>query len=102
MDVVVETLIVDEHRVEHIARHNVSLSEVAEVIASDYAFIQGHHGRWLLIGKTSVGRFLTVVVGQRAQENTYGLVTARPASRQERSLYGELALAYGDEEDGEN
>lgn len=43
------------------------------------------------------GRFLTVVVGARTPLNTYGLVTARPASRDERSFYWELAL---DEEDG--
>ena len=29
------------------------------------ACIQAHHERWLVIGKTSQGRFLTVVVGAR-------------------------------------
>lgn len=98
MDVVIETLIVDEHRLAHIARHQVTIEEVQEVIAGDYAFIRGRQDRWLLIGKTKQGRFLTVVVGERAQRHTYGLVTARPSSREERSFYLELALEQDDEE----
>lgn len=83
MDVVVETLIVDEHRVEHISRHNVTTDEVREVVTGDYVFIQGHHGRWLLIGKTKAGRFLTVVVGERAQQQipTAWLPADQPAGR---------------------
>lgn len=98
MDLIVDTLIFDEHRLVHIARHQVTIEEVLEIVSGDYAFIQGHHERWLLIGKTSQGRFLTVVVGARSRSNTYGLVTARPASREERSFYRELALERGGEE----
>lgn len=102
MDLVIKTLIVDEHRLEHIARHQVAIEEVLEVVSGDYAYIQGRHERWLLIGKTSGGRFLTVVVGEREQSNAYGLVTARPASREERNLYSELAMEQGGENDGES
>jgi uncharacterized DUF497 family protein len=90
MLVTVETLIVDEQRVAHIARHDITVDEVREVVSSDYVYIQGRQDRWLLIGKTTQGRFLTVVVGEREQANTYGLVTARPARREERRLYQEL------------
>ncbi len=99
MDLVVETLVVDEHRVDHIARHGVSLDEVVEVVSGDYVYIRGRGDRWLLIGKTEQARFLTVVVGERPGRNTYGLVTARPSSREERSLYRELALEQGGQED---
>jgi uncharacterized DUF497 family protein len=92
MDIRVDTLIVDEHRLQHIARHDVTIAEVREITAGDFVVIQGHHDRFLLIGQTSAGRFLTVVVGARTQPNTYGLVTARPARREERSLYRELSL----------
>lgn len=102
MDLVIDTLVVDEHRLEHIARHQVTIEEVQEIVSGDYAYIQGHHERWLLIGKTSQGRFLTVVVGARTKANTYGLVTARPASRGERSFYRELALEEGGEENGQD
>ncbi len=99
MDLVVEILVVDEHRIEHIARHQVTIEEVREVVSGDYVYIQGHERRWLLIGKTEKGRFLTVVVGERTARNTYGLVTARAASREERSFYREMALEQGGEED---
>ena len=99
MDLVIRTLVVDEHRIEHIARHQVAIEEVLEIVAGDYAYIQGHHERWLLIGRTSRGRFLTVVVGARTQSRAYGLVTARPASREERNFYRELALEQGDDDD---
>ena len=90
MAVIVETLVVDEHRVAHVARHDITVDEVREVVSGDYVYIQGHQDRWLLIGKTDDGRFLTVVVGEREQANTYGLVTARPARREERRLYQAL------------
>ena len=98
MDLTIATLIVDDHRIAHIARHQVTVEEVQEIVSGDYAYIQGRQDRWLLIGKTSQGRFLTVVVGQRAPAHTYGLVTARPASREERSFYAELALQKGEED----
>jgi len=101
MDLIVETLIVDEHRIEHIARHQVTLEEVQEIVSGDYAYIKGREDRWLLIGPTKQGRFLTVVIGERSFPNTYGLVTARPARRDERSFYREMALEGGDK-DGEN
>ncbi len=94
----IDTLIVDEHRPEHIPRHQVTIEEVFEVISNIYVYIQGHHDRWLIIGKTNRGRFLTVVVGAREQEDTYGLVTARPSRREERSFYQEMS--FEDEEYG--
>jgi hypothetical protein len=65
MAVIVETLVVDEHRVAHVARHDITVDEVREVVSGDYVNIQGRQDRWLLIGKTAQGRFLTVVVGER-------------------------------------
>ncbi len=102
MDLLIETLVVNEHRLEHIARHQVAIEEVLDVVSGDYAYIQGHHERWLLIGKTRRRRFLTVVVGARSQPNTYGLVTARPASREERDFYRKLSLEQRGEEDGQD
>ncbi|HEY8745205.1 MAG TPA: hypothetical protein VIU62_19115 [Chloroflexota bacterium] len=90
MALLVETLVVDEHRIAHIARHDITVEEVRDVVSGDFVYIQGRQDRWLLIGQTAQGRFLTVVVGARAQSNTYGLVTARPARREERRLYQEL------------
>jgi uncharacterized DUF497 family protein len=97
-DIVVETLVVDEHRIEHIARHQVTIDEILEIVSADYVYIQGHHERWLLIGETAAGRFLTVVLGVRERPNTYGLITARPARRDERNFYTEFIRQRGGEE----
>ena len=100
MDVVIDELIIEEGRSEHIARHHIMIREIAEVVSGDYVYIKGKLDRWLLVGKTMRQRFLTVVVGKRRRENAYGLVTARPSSRTERSFYKEVASQQGGEHDG--
>lgn len=102
MDITVEELIVEEDRSKHIARHRVKLDEVLEVVSGDYVYIQGKQDRWLLIGKTKKSRFLTIVVGERKGKNVYGLVTARPSSKEERSFYQEFTLIQGGEKSGKN
>ena len=99
MDLVVKVLVVDEHRIAHIARHEVTVDEVKEIVSGDYVWIKARQDRWLLIGETKSGRFLTVVLAERSQQDTYGLVTARPASREERSFYREMSLQIGGEDD---
>lgn len=79
-----------KNRPAHIVKHNVKIEEVLEIVSGDYLFIDGKLGRWLLIGKTKKKRFLTVVVGEREQKNTYGLVTARSSSKEDRSFYKEF------------
>lgn len=83
MDIVIEELIINKDRLEHIARHDVKESEVEEVIEGSYTYIQGKLGRCLLIGKTRKNRVL-VVVGAREKKGVYGLVTARLANKEER------------------
>lgn len=53
MDLVITTLVVDEHRIAHIARHGVTLTEVHEIISGDYAYIGSREDRWLVIGRTN-------------------------------------------------
>ncbi|MBI2020851.1 hypothetical protein HYS94_05590 [Candidatus Daviesbacteria bacterium] len=67
MDLKIDHLIIEKDRIEHIAKHGV-----------------------------------TVVVGERQEKNTYGLVTARPSSREEHSFYREFIYQIGGEENGEN
>ena len=98
-EVIVETLIIEEDRPAHIAKHNLIIDEVLEVLAGDYVYIAGRENRWLIIGKTARKIFLTIVVGERPEENTYGLITARPARRKERSFYIQYAIQGGGEKD---
>lgn len=94
-DVIIEKLIVELDREEHIGKHEITLEEVIEIVSGDYAYIQGKLNRWMLIGKTKKDRFLTVIVGVRKQKYTYGLVTARPSRKEEKSFYQEFILEGG-------
>jgi uncharacterized DUF497 family protein len=98
-EVIVETLIIEEDRPAHIAKHNIIIDEVLEVLTGDYVYIAGRENRWLIIGKTARNVFLTIVIGERSKENTYGLITARPSRRHERSFYIEYTTQEGGEED---
>jgi uncharacterized DUF497 family protein len=98
-DIIIETLIIESDREQHITKHNITIDEVLEVISEDYVFIQGKLDRWLLVGKTKKERFLTIVVGEREKKDTYGFVTARPSRKEEKSFYQEFTLQGGDEND---
>jgi uncharacterized DUF497 family protein len=97
-DIIVDILIIEEGREAHIAKHNVTIDEVLEVLIGDYVFIAGRDERWLLIGQTETKRYLTVVVGQRPEPHTFGLVTARPSRRKERSFYAGFVTHKGGDE----
>lgn len=71
MDIIIDELIIDGDRPEHIAKHDVTLGEVEKVIKGDYVFIQGRFERWILIGPTKRRRMLAVVVGVRKKKNIY-------------------------------
>ena len=101
-DVIVETLIIEDDRPSHIAKHNIIIDEVLEVLTGDYVYFSGRENRWLVIGKTAKKVLLTIVLGERLQENTYGLITARAARRKERSFYIEYITQRGGEEEDEN
>lgn len=101
-DVIVDMLIIEEDRPAHIAKHNIIIDEVLEVLTGDYVYIAGRENRWLIIGKTARKVFLTIVIGERPEKNTYGLITARSARRQERSFYMEYITQGGGEEEDEN
>lgn len=89
MDIVIDELIIEKDRSEHIAKHKVTVEEVLEVIAGDYLVIEGKSDKSLLVGKTKNGRLITVVVGRRSGKNKYGLVTARHIKKKEKILYDE-------------
>ena len=95
----IDTLIIEEDRPAHIAKHFVTIDEAIEVLTGDYAYIAGRENRWLVIGKTAREVFLTIVLGERPEQNTYGLITARPARRAERSFYNEYLTQVGGEND---
>ena len=89
MDIVIDELIIEEDRPEHIKKHKVSIKEVLEVISEDYLVLEGKSEKILLVGKTRKGRLVTVIVGPRSGKNRYGLVTARHVKKKEELSYKE-------------
>lgn len=72
-DIIIKTFVIEADRDEHIAKYNIIIDEVLEVISGDYVYIQGKLDRWLLIGKIKRQRFLTIVVGKEIQNIPMGL-----------------------------
>ncbi len=83
----VRRLIWDEFNIAHIAGHEVSLDEVEQVCHGDVLVQQGHSGRIVVIGPTSAGRMLEVVLDPEQERGVYYVVTAHTASKKDRALY---------------
>ena len=86
---VINTLIWDDWNKNHIARHDVTPEEVEEVCQSKYLVLDGHHGRFVIVGTTQANRVLAIIIDPEAENGVYYPVTARPADRKERRLYTE-------------
>jgi hypothetical protein len=85
--VYIRRLIWNPSNVGHSARHRVSLDEVEEVCHGAPLVQQGYSGRIVLIGPAEDGRMLEVVLDHEGNAVCY-VVTAHPASRKDRALYG--------------
>ena len=76
--------------VNHIARHGVVPAEVTEVCSNAVLIRQSYANRIVVIGPSNAGRMLAVILEPMDPDTkTNYVVTARPASRQERRLYRE-------------
>ena len=79
-------LVVEPGREEHIARHHVNVAEAEDVAFGRHRAFRTRDGYYGLIGQTTAGRYLTVIVAPRGS-GVYGLVTARDSDLSERRLY---------------
>ena len=81
----------DAHNVEHIARHGVTPNEVEEVVRTNKArwFTDDtvRLGRLVVLGATTTGRLLVIVLDRPAPSGVAYCVTARPMSPRERQDY---------------
>lgn len=91
----VRGLVWDPANVAHIARHNIMQHEVEEVCHGQHIVRQGYLQRIMLIGPTKPRRIIAIILDPKG-DGVYYPVTARPASRRERSLYAQEAKAHGD------
>jgi hypothetical protein len=87
LPITIEELTATKENVVHIARHHVTLDEVHQALAGDYAVGAAKLGRHKIIGVTDAGRCLAVIVARTETANRYQLVTARTAERAERHAY---------------
>ena len=87
--ITIEKLVWDDYNIEHIARHGVTRPKVEEVCLGDFYARETYNERLLVIGPDSTGNLLAVVVGLEG-DNTYYVVTARPAAKKERRRYRQL------------
>lgn len=81
-------LIWDNWNTEHIKKHSVTITEIEEVYKNKHKKIQSYSSRNLLLGKTSQGRLLTIILATTSQNETY-VVSARDQSKKERKIYEE-------------
>jgi uncharacterized DUF497 family protein len=84
----IHQLIWDNWNIAHIARHQVVPEEVEQVCHGQPLLWQAkvRKGRVFIIGPTSSGRMLVVVLDEEGT-GIYYVVTARPADRAERRIY---------------
>ena len=90
----IECLEWDEFNKEHIEKHVVTPQEVEDVCHSDFWAAETYNNRLRLIGLTTEDRVITVILAPKHPKGVYYPVTARPASRRERSEY--ILLKGGD------
>jgi hypothetical protein len=77
----------DDDRIDHIAQHNVDISEVLELYYASHLRVRTTRDKFRLYGQTAAGRYLLVVVGRRRWSRSDWLVTARDMTPTERRYY---------------
>lgn len=78
----------DDWNRAHIAKHQVVPGEVEEVVVGDVIARASYKNRVAVTGPTGAGRMLTVIIGQSPhRRHHYYVLSARPASRVERTEY---------------
>jgi len=81
----IKLLFWDDWNREHIGKHHVTVEEAEEAVFSEAVVTPTYKDRYQVIGPTSSGRVLSVIVGQVPDRpGHYYVFRARPASRKER------------------
>jgi len=76
----------DNVNIEHISKHTVTPDEAEEVFADDAAiFLRSHSGRFIALGQTEAGRYLTVVYERKT--GAIRVITALDMDEKNRKRY---------------
>ncbi|MEW6228340.1 MAG: BrnT family toxin [Bacillota bacterium] len=76
----------DQSNVTHIERHRVTVEEAEETLREDPVSHRTRLGRLVAYGRTSEGRYLTVVLIIK-RRSVARVITARPMTKAERKYY---------------
>ena len=82
----------DDWNQAHITKHGCTLEDVEFICNGDHVLIrESYKGRIVIAGPNAAGRCISIIVG-RGPDAPPGLwypFSARPSTRQERSIYGQ-------------
>lgn len=78
----------EDENIEHIWRHRIIPEEIEEVLESRYLFECGRKGRYYVLGQSTGGRYLFIVMEQKTSER-FRIITARDMNQSERKRYKE-------------
>ncbi len=77
----------DADCIYHITKHNVTPEEVEEAVFEGNSIIlRGKEKRYIVLSKTTSGRFLTIVVAFKLKGRVH-VITARDMDEKERKYY---------------
>lgn len=71
---------------DHIAKHNVTMEEIAEVLTAPHVESAGRNDTVLVTGQTEAGRYLLVVAVDEGHGQGF-VITARDMSDREKRAY---------------
>jgi uncharacterized protein len=74
-------------RLANLAKHGLDFADLNETFFDNALVLPSHHKRWAGIGKNLRG--VIVVVFVSLGKEAIGVISMRPASRNERKLYAE-------------
>jgi uncharacterized DUF497 family protein len=75
----------DEWNINHIAAHSVTPEEVEEVFIGRHMIKSTRDSRYIALGQTEEGRYLTIVFEQK--QRSIRVITARDMTQSERRLF---------------
>lgn len=79
-------MIWDKWNVEHIKKHNVTITEVEEGYKQAFLQVRKPNKKVLLLSRIHSGRALTIILSFKYQKRPY-ILSARDMSKKERRLY---------------
>jgi uncharacterized DUF497 family protein len=91
----IDELEFDEYNEAEMARHGVTVREVMQVHTVGFRLLRNakaHRARYLMVGKTYGGRWLTIPIAPTDKPGTWRPATAFPSRLEDRSkLKGDIA-----------